>query len=276
MFPLGSVLFPAMPTALRIFEERYMVMLSTVLQEEPARFGIVLIERGSEVGGGEHRFPIGTIAEISQMEASEGFIGIIARGGRRIEVVDWLPDDPYPRADVREVPDLEWREELRPLFAEAEQLVRRTLAQASEFVEQQWSADIELADDPHDALWQLASIAPLGPLDQVKLLRATDPEQLLRDLIEATTGAAEMITVQWTDDDDDFPRPEDFADSEPIEDAALGDAATSARAADAPSVDDPEIGPPADAPPADAPSADAPEIGPPETTQPPGDDTPPR
>ncbi len=216
MFPLGSVLFPAMPTALRIFEERYIVMLSAVLQDEPARFGIVLIERGSEVGGGEHRFPIGTIAEISQMEASEGFIGLIAQGGRRIEVVDWLPDDPYPRAEVREVPDLEWREELRPLFVEAEQLVRRTLAQASEFVEQQWGADIELADDPHDALWQLAGIAPLGPLDQVKLLRATDAEQLLRDLIELTAGAAEMLTVRW-DDDDDFPRPEDFGEPGEVE-----------------------------------------------------------
>lgn len=223
MFPLGSVLFPAMPTALRIFEERYIVMLSTVLQDEPSQFGIVLIERGSEVGGGEHRFPIGTIAEIGQMEASEGFIGLVAQGGRRIEVIEWLPDDPYPRATVREVPDLEWREELRPLFIEAEQLVRRTLAQASEFVEQQWGADIELAEDPHDALWQLAGIAPLGPLDQVKLLRASDPEQLLRDLIEATTGAAEMLTVQWTVDDDDFPRPEDFADGASSEDGAAVD-----------------------------------------------------
>jgi Lon protease-like protein len=46
MFPLASVLFPAMPVALRVFEDRYMVMLSRVLQREPAEFGIVLIERG--------------------------------------------------------------------------------------------------------------------------------------------------------------------------------------------------------------------------------------
>ncbi|MER3394634.1 MAG: LON peptidase substrate-binding domain-containing protein, partial [Microcella pacifica] len=146
MFPLGSVLFPSMPAALRIFEERYIVMLSKVLGEEPSEFGIVLIERGSEVGGGEQRFPIGTVAQITQVEASEGFIGLVAQGSRRIEIVEWLDDDPHPQAEVRVLPELEWQDSLQPLREQAEQLVRRTIAQASEFVEQQWPADIVLDD----------------------------------------------------------------------------------------------------------------------------------
>lgn len=211
MFPLGSVLFPAMPTALRIFEERYIAMLSTVLQDEPSEFGIVLIERGSEVGGGEHRFPVGTIARITQMQASEGFIGLIAQGTRRVEVEEWLDDDPYPRARVRDLPELEWHDALGPLFDEAESTVRRALAQASEFVEQQWGADIELSSEPVEAMWQLAGIAPLGPLDQVRLLRAPDGETLLRDLIEFANDATEMLSVTW-DDTDDFPSADDFRD----------------------------------------------------------------
>lgn len=201
MFPLGSVLFPAMPTALRVFEERYIVMLSTILGDEPPEFGIVLIERGSEVGGGEQRFPIGTVAQITRVETSEGFIGLIAQGDRRIEVTAWLDDDPYPRAEVREVPALEWNDELEPLFERAEQLVRRTIARASEFVEQQWPADIVLSDDKVEAAWQLAGIAPLGPLDQVRLLRSTSVSELLSATIEATEAAAEMLTVDWGDDD---------------------------------------------------------------------------
>jgi uncharacterized protein len=211
MFPLGSVLFPAMPTALRIFEERYIVMLSSVLQEEPSEFGIVLIERGSEVGGGEHRFPVGTIARITQVQASEGFIGLIAQGTRRVQVEEWLEDDPYPRARVRELPDLEWEDALGPLFDEAESTVRRSLAQASEFVEQQWGADVELSADRVEAMWQLAGIAPLGPLDQVQLLRSPDAESLLRALIDAAHEAVEMLAVRW-DDADDFPTAEDFRD----------------------------------------------------------------
>ena len=53
MFPLGSVLFPAMPLALRVFEERYLKMMGAILDQEPSEFGVVLIERGSEVGGRE-------------------------------------------------------------------------------------------------------------------------------------------------------------------------------------------------------------------------------
>ena len=202
MFPLGSVLFPAMPTALSVFEARYIVMLSTILGDEPPEFGIVLIERGSEVGGGEHRFAIGTVAQITRVETSEGFIGLIAQGDRRIEIVNWLDDDPYPRAEVREVAELVWSDEHRPLFERAEQLVRRTISRASEFVEQQWPADIELSDDPVEACWQLAGVSPLGPLDQVRLLRSETVVELLSALIEATEGAAEMLAMPGLDDDD--------------------------------------------------------------------------
>jgi len=48
MFPLNSVLFPYMPLRLRVFEERYLMMLADLLQREDARFGVVLIERGRE------------------------------------------------------------------------------------------------------------------------------------------------------------------------------------------------------------------------------------
>ena len=203
MFPLGSVLFPGMPTALRVFEERYIVMLSTILGDEPPEFGIVLIERGSEVGGGEHRFPIGTVAQVTRVETSEGFIGLIAQGDRRIEVVRWLDDDPHPRAEVREVAELQWDEEgHRALLDRAEQLVRRTIARASEFIEQQWPADIALSDDPVQACWQLAGIAPLGALDQVRLLRSSTVVELLSALIECTEGAAEMLSMPGLDDDD--------------------------------------------------------------------------
>lgn len=200
IFPLGSVLFPAMPTALRIFEERYVVMLSRVLQRDPAEFGVVLIERGSEVGGGDHRFPIGTVARITQWQATQGLIGLLALGDQRFEVTEWLHEDPHPQAMVREVPRLQWSEELQPLRAQAEQVVRRTLARASEFGDQQWSAGVSLDQDPVQAAWQLAGIAPLGPLDQVRLLRSTSTEELLRGIIELTTAAAETLTLSWPED----------------------------------------------------------------------------
>jgi Lon protease-like protein len=183
MFPLGSVLFPGMPLSLRIFEQRYVVMLSRVLQQDPSEFGVVLIERGQEVGGGEQRFSTGTVAQIVQLEASDGFIGLVAQGTRRFSVIDWLDEAPHPRARVRDLPELEWDEGARALLEEVESLVRRGLARESEFADDHWPADVELSGVPVERAWQLAGIAPIGPLDQVSLLGAESMVELLDGLI---------------------------------------------------------------------------------------------
>lgn len=201
MFPLGSVLFPHMPLLLKVFEDRYLVMLSQILQDEPSEFGVALIERGQEVGGGEQRFPIATVARITQMDATEGFVVLVAEGGRRVEVTEWLDDDPYPRAVVRPLPELVWDERLQALRERAEDSVRRIIALASEFTDQTWPSDIELAEDPVAAVWQLAAIAPFGPLDQVGLLRSTSLKQLLEGIVELAVGVEFTLRAPWTDDE---------------------------------------------------------------------------
>ncbi len=108
MFPLGSVLFPGLPLQLRVFEPRYVAMLSTVLRETDHEFGVVLIERGSEVRGGDARFGVGTVARIVSVEPSSGSILLLASGASRFEVVRWLQDDPFPRALVRELAAVEF------------------------------------------------------------------------------------------------------------------------------------------------------------------------
>ena len=130
MFPLGTVLFPSMPLPLRVFEERYLVMLSRILQNEPAEFGVALIERGQESGGGGTTFELGTVAQITELEAAPDFIAMMTQGDRRFEIVEWLDDEPHPRADVRYLDDLQWTDDLQPLFDRAEQTVRRALARA--------------------------------------------------------------------------------------------------------------------------------------------------
>jgi Lon protease-like protein len=203
MFPLGSVLFPHMPLRLRVFEERYLVMLARILEEEPAEFGTVLIERGQEVGGGEQRFPFGTVARILQLDAPEGFVGLVAQGSHRIEVVEWLEEDPYPRAVVRELPALEWDEGLRDLKTKAELAVRRTLAVATEFADDVWPPDVELSDDPVESAWQLAAIVPVGALDQVAMLRSTTMAALLDAVIAFSAEASESFRASWPDAGDD-------------------------------------------------------------------------
>ena len=193
MFPLGSVLLPHMPLPLRVFEPRYLEMLAQILEDEPSEFGVVLIERGQEVGGGEKRMMLGTVAQVAQLEAADVGVLLIAQGERRIRITQWLEDDPFPRADIEMLPDLEWSEELVVLHEKADATVRRVLARASEWQDQQWSAQVELSADPIESAWQLAGIAPLGPLDQLQLLRAGSMEQLLTDLIQLCTEFEETL-----------------------------------------------------------------------------------
>ena len=172
MFPLGSVLFPGMPLSLRVFEPRYIAMLASVLGETEHEFGVVLIERGSEVGGGDVRFGVGTVARIISLEQTEGSIVVVATGAARFEVVRWLQDDPFPRAEVRELPALEFDESTPSELGEAEAVVRATISRASEFVDVQWPANIELSAELDERIWQVAGIAPLNSMDQQALLRS--------------------------------------------------------------------------------------------------------
>ena len=184
MFPLGTVLFPHMPLSLRIFEERYVVMLSRVLQDDVSEFGVVLIERGQEVGGGEQRFGVGTVARIVELEASEGFIGLVAEGDRRIRVEQWLDDAPHPRAEVSELEPLVWDDSLLTDLVVAEDTVRRVLARLED--DSRWPSDVELTEEPVARAWQLAGIAPLGPLGPLELLRSATMADLLEGIVSKT------------------------------------------------------------------------------------------
>ncbi|HEV7623203.1 MAG TPA: LON peptidase substrate-binding domain-containing protein [Amnibacterium sp.] len=191
MFPLGSVLFPHMPLPLRVFEPRYLSMLADILKEEPSEFGVVLIERGQEVGGGDVRVATGTLARVADLDTADEAVLMIAQGATRFEVGEWLPDDPYPRALVRELPEPEWDGALRPLLGEAEALVRRVLKRLAEEDLSPWPADVGLDGDPAAAAWQLAAIAPLNPLDQLELLRSDSFGRLLTRLVQLVTEVDE-------------------------------------------------------------------------------------
>src|SRR3954447_18112242 len=98
MFPLGGVLLPSVYLPLHVFEPRYRELVQVCLDGDQ-EFGVVLIERGSEVGGGDQRVDVGTVARIveaPQMPEGRGALGTVAP--RRIRVREWLVDYPYPRA----------------------------------------------------------------------------------------------------------------------------------------------------------------------------------
>ncbi|MCK8466179.1 LON peptidase substrate-binding domain-containing protein [Microbacterium sp. KSW4-16] len=193
MFPLGSVLFPYTPLPLRVFEPRYLTLIGRLLDEDDPRFGVVLIERGQEVGGGDQRRRIGTTARLVSISTGADALVAVAVGTERFSVDEWLADEPYPRAEVTPLPELDWNDQLTPMRTEAEAIVRRTLARAPEAP---WDSGTELSDDPIAAAWQLAAIAPLGEYDRYALLQSATVGSLLRQIIDLTLEA-ELL---WSDE----------------------------------------------------------------------------
>lgn len=202
MFPLGTALLPGEPLPLRIFEPRYRQMLTDCLATAEAsgdspRFGVVLIERGSEVGGGETRHRVGTCAEIDVLRRDPSGGGTLtATGTDRFRVIDWLPDDPYPRARVVPLPEptptaaehqefVELGDRVRELFDRA---VRSGMFRIGGPV-----PDFDDADFAVSGEFGWAARLPIGSADRQRLLEATDVATRFAILAESVDGLDALI-----------------------------------------------------------------------------------
>lgn len=194
MFPLGTVLFPYGVLPLHVFEARYLKMVSEALEDD-GTFGVVLIERGQEVGrGGEHRFNVGCVARIVRAgRIAEARLAIVTIGVHRLRVEEWMPDDPYPLARVVDLADGPAGEDLVERIAEAHRRYRTLMALASELGADVGVGELDLPDDPRTAAWTMCGAAPIEQLDRQRLLEIDDPGDRLRALSAALDDRVEML-----------------------------------------------------------------------------------
>ena len=86
LFPLRTVLFPGGPLPLRIFESRYIDMISRCMKLD-LPFGVVLIREGQEDGLAT-TYDVGTLANITDWyQGSDGLLGVTAAGGQRFRLL---------------------------------------------------------------------------------------------------------------------------------------------------------------------------------------------
>ena len=99
-------MLPGEELPLRIFEPRYSALVADCLAMDDPAFGVVLIEAGREVGGGDSRNDVGTLAHITEVaDFGVGRYRLNCVMAERIRVLEWQPDNPYPRAAVEVWPD---------------------------------------------------------------------------------------------------------------------------------------------------------------------------
>ncbi len=195
MFPLGVVLLPGAVLPLFLFEPRYLQMYSDIVDGD-RDFGVVLIERGSDSGGGDTRFGVGCVAHMVGSAAHEdGRVSIVTVGTGRIRVLDWQPADPYPLARVELVEDDPITDYGTDQIAQAQARLTRLMAHYSEL-----GADVgfglpDLDDDPRVATYQIAQVAGLQPLDLQKVLEAEtsdDRALLVNEMIKDQVDLVEL------------------------------------------------------------------------------------
>jgi len=192
IFPLGTVLFPHALLPLHVFEPRYRLMTERVLVDG-GEFGVVLIERGSEVGGGDVRFDLGTVARIVRaQQLPDGGYALVTVGIRRIRVTRWLPDDPYPQAEVVDVDE-------DPGAAVDPALRARAVAALSEVCALYRRSDPRIPELPaisdraDQASYEIAALAPIGPLDAQRVLATVAAGERLALLTELLDEHAHIL-----------------------------------------------------------------------------------
>ncbi len=205
MFPLEWVLLPGEELSLRIFELRYTRLVSDLMHSTDPRFGVVLISRGREVGGGEQRCDVGAVATITEcVELGSGRYRLRCLTGERIRVREWLPDDPYPQATVETWPDQPGDVVSDRQFRAIENRIialheRIAIARGSRFLP---GRDTLLGTrrgrsaDPGQRLYSLACRVPMGEADRYAVLSAASVGARLAALSEAVETVAARVEFQ--------------------------------------------------------------------------------
>jgi len=110
LFPLATVLFPGLVLPLHVFEERYRLLVRELVDRPPgagARFGVVAIRSGREVGAGlPDLHEVGCTAELRKVEPyGDGRFDILTTGGARFRLGDLDTSRAYLTGEVNVLPE---------------------------------------------------------------------------------------------------------------------------------------------------------------------------
>jgi uncharacterized protein len=201
MFPLERAMLPGEELPLRIFEPRYSALVADCLAMDDPAFGVVLIEAGREVGGGDSRNDVGTLAHITEVaDFGDGRYRLNCVMAERIRVMEWQPDNPYPRAAVEVWPD----EPGESVTVDDIRDVEDRMVALFERIASSQGADVNARDivagadaAPDAAMWlyALTTRLPMGQADRYAVLAAPTVAArvtALRDAVETVNALVEF------------------------------------------------------------------------------------
>ena len=174
LFPLNTVLFPGGPLPLRIFEARYLDMISECMKAD-APFGVLLIREGQETGPAS-TYEVGTLARIVDWyRGSDGLLGITAVGTQRFRLLSaQRRDDGLNVGEVELLPDVDTMP-LPPEFSALPEILASIIDDLGRLYE-----DLERRYD--DAAWVAYRFTEILPVELVHKQACLESEDVLHCL----------------------------------------------------------------------------------------------
>lgn len=184
LFPLNTVLFPGGPLPLRIFEARYLDMISACVKND-SPFGVLLIREGGEAGPATTH-DIGTLARIVDWyQGSDGLLGVTAIGEQRFRVISSFRQDDGLNVGEVEILDDEPPTPLPEEYREMANILAGVLDDLGRLYE---SLDRQM-DDAGWVTSRFVEILPIELEQKQRCLEQSDPVerlQIVRDLLAVT------------------------------------------------------------------------------------------
>jgi Lon protease-like protein len=183
LFPLNTVLFPGMPLALHIFEERYKLMIGECINSRRP-FGVVLIKQGVEsLGPSAEPHMVGCVAQITQVQRLvEGRMNIAAIGGERFRIITLHRDAPYLIGKVEEFPLINWEpERLTSTVGKLRPWIARYMNELS-LIEGVDLDPEQIPDEPVELAYFAATLLQIPAEQKQSLLSADRAAEMLAEM----------------------------------------------------------------------------------------------
>lgn len=155
-------------------------------------------EKGSELDAKqEDLFEVGTLVMIKRMERVEDTLHLIVQGTDRIRVLGWTQQEPFLRARVQILPDLEVinKEEVEAAKRNVQALIQQALAYLPQ-VPPEVRMVVLGADDPVRLAYFLGSILSLGVDKEQQMLEANTVDELMHVAHDFLAREVEIIRLR--------------------------------------------------------------------------------
>ena len=192
----GVVVYPLTFQALNVGQPRSLRLVDHATVEKQM-IGLVTSLRPEVDEPGPHEVhSVGVIATIQRMvKAPDGTVRLLVQGLERIQIEDWIAEEPYLKARVKALPDVvEDSLEVQALMRNAVELLRRLVSLVAQMPDELLMAAMNL-DDPRQLVYFIATNIRMDVDDAQAILEIDGVREKLLKLTTLMTKELEVLEL---------------------------------------------------------------------------------